>query len=55
MNSSGKEQIILKLVEMIEGLTVKNSVSNIQLQWKENVTSLDNSGTKQILGIGGCT
>jgi hypothetical protein len=35
MNSSGKEQISLKLVEMIDSLTVKNKVPNIQLQWKK--------------------
>jgi hypothetical protein len=40
MNSSGKEQLILKLVDMIESLTIKNSGSSIQLQWKENGTSL---------------
>jgi hypothetical protein len=53
MNFFGKEQISLKLVEMIESLIVKNSVSSIQLQWKENVTTLDNSGSKRILEIGG--
>jgi hypothetical protein len=52
MNSFGKEQISLKLAEMIESLIVKNSVSSIQLQWKENVKTLDNSGSKRILGIG---
>jgi hypothetical protein len=55
MNSSGKEQLILKLADMIESLTIKNSGSSIQLQWKENGTSLDNIDSVQILGIGGCT
>jgi len=40
MNSSGKAQIILKLADMIESLAVKNNISYIQLQWKENGISL---------------
>jgi hypothetical protein len=55
MNSSGKEQLTLKLADMIESLTVKNSGSSIQLQWKEYGTSLDSIDTLQIRGIGGCT
>ena len=55
MNSSGKEQLIRKLVSVIESLTAKNSGSDIQLQWKENGTSLENRDTNQILFIGGWT
>jgi hypothetical protein len=53
MNSSGKEQLILKLASVIEILTAKNSGSDIKLQWKENGTSLENRDTNQILLIGG--
>ena len=55
MNSSGKAQIILNLAEMIESLSVKNDVSYIQLQWKENEINLDNGSIERILGIGGGT
>ena len=55
MNSSGKEQLILKLASVIESLTVKNSRSDIRLQWKENGTSLENRDTNQTLGIGAWT
>jgi hypothetical protein len=55
MNSSGKEQLILKLASVIESLTAKNSGSDIKLQWKENGTSLENRDTYQMLGIGGWT
>jgi len=50
LNSSGKAQIILKLADMIESLAVKNNISYIQLQWKENGISPDNGDTEQILG-----
>jgi hypothetical protein len=45
MNSSGKDQLIMKLVEMIENITVQNSGSNIELQWKcENQVSKYDEG-----------
>ena len=55
MNSSSKAHIIQNLAEMIESLSVKNNVSYIQLQWKENEINLDNGSTERILGIEGGT
>jgi hypothetical protein len=43
LNSSGKDQLVLKLADMIDGLIYKTSVSTIHLQWKETMTSLENS------------
>ena len=53
MNSLGKDQLIMKLAGMIESVTVKNSGSNIQFQWKENRINLGNMEINQIPRVGG--
>ena len=53
MNSLGKDQHKIKLAGMIESVTVKNSGSNIELQWKENRINLGNMEINQIPWIGG--
>jgi hypothetical protein len=53
MNSSGKEQLILKLANMIESPIIKNGGSTIELQWKEMETSLQNNDPVQVMGLGG--
>jgi len=53
MNSLGKDQLIMKLAGMIESVTVKNSRSNIELQWKEKRINLGNMEINQIPQIGG--
>ena len=53
MNSLGKDQLIMKLAGMIESVTVKNSGSNIELQWNENRINLGNMEINQIPRIGG--
>jgi hypothetical protein len=55
MNSSGKEQLMLKLADMIEKLVNKKSRSNIQLPGKEYGLSSDNFNSDQILETGGYT
>jgi len=45
MNPSGKDQLIMNLVEVIESITVQNSGSNIELQWEcENQVSKNDEG-----------
>ena len=51
-NSSGKDQLIMKLAEVIESVTVQNSGSNIKLQWKGNGINLGNVETDQTPRIG---
>jgi hypothetical protein len=53
MNSSGKEQLILKLANMIESSIIKNGGSSIEIHWKEMETSLENIDPVQVIGIGG--
>jgi len=43
----------MKLAGMIESVTVKNSGSNIELQWKENRINSGNLEINQIPQIGG--
>ena len=53
MNSSGKDQLIMKLASVIESITVNNSEPNIELQWKDNGINIENMVTNQILQPGG--
>jgi hypothetical protein len=50
LNSVGKKQIILKLVNVIENLPVRDNGTAIKLQWKENEISIDNRVTNQSPG-----
>jgi len=53
MNCLGKDQLIMKLADMIGSVTVKNSGHNIELQWKETGINLGNMETNQVLRFGG--
>ena len=52
LNTSGKEQITLKLAAVVRSLLYKNKLASIQLQWKENPTSPCYSSLKQTTGNG---
>ena len=51
MNSLRKDQLIMKLADMIESVTVKNSGHNIELQWKGTGINLGNMETNQVSWI----
>ena len=53
MNSSGKDQLIMKLASVIESVTVNNSGPSIELQWKGNGINIGNMVTNPILQTGG--
>jgi len=53
MNSSGKDQLIMKLAGMIESVTVKNNGPNIEMQWKGTGINLRNMETNQVSRFGG--
>ena len=53
MNSSGKDQLIMKLAGVIESVTVKNSGPNIELQWKGTGINLGNIETNKVSRFGG--
>jgi hypothetical protein len=48
LNSAGKYQIVLKLVNVIENLSVRGNESTIKLQWKESEISLEYRDSNQI-------
>jgi hypothetical protein len=53
LNITGKKQIIMKLVNVIEKLSVRENRPAIKLQWKEKEINLENRDINQITGIGG--
>jgi len=53
LNTTGKKQIIMKLVDVIEKLSVRDNRPVIKLQWKEKERNLENRDINQIPGKGG--
>jgi hypothetical protein len=53
MNSTGKEQIMENLANVIESTTVINSGPKIELQWREHILIVETLDINQIQQLGG--